>query len=91
MERSGPCLHCGASGIIARGLCVVCYARDYRRRRRYKHKNCIVCGQSFMTPHRDAKFCSGACRQRNYHQHRNGKIREEAECDYEGKYSKIAG
>lgn len=33
-------------------------------------KHCVVCGQSFTAPRRDARTCSPACRQRAYRQRR---------------------
>jgi hypothetical protein len=43
-----------------------CAQRERRLRNRHKSRVCVTCGLRFKTTRTDAKFCSGACRQKAY-------------------------
>jgi hypothetical protein len=43
-----------------------CYQRAWRRLRRIKTCTCDVCQSVFHSPRADARYCSNACRQRQY-------------------------
>ncbi len=46
-----------------------CYWRQYRARRKEERTRkviCKSCGGAFLTTRRDARYCSGACRQDGY-------------------------
>jgi NMD protein affecting ribosome stability and mRNA decay len=64
------CVECGAPGVSARSLCQKCYMRELRHDRRIKRRVCAVCGVSFQSVRRDARYCSSNCGQKA---HRAGK------------------
>jgi hypothetical protein len=68
MKRGDPCAGCGCRrGVnFVKGQCWACYQRAWRAARRHKQRPCSVCGQMFDTTRTDARFCSNACRQKDY-------------------------
>jgi hypothetical protein len=62
------CIDCDKTNLLCgcRGYCQTCYARVLRREHRHKRGTCAGCNQPFTTTRTDARFCSGACRQRGY-------------------------
>jgi hypothetical protein len=58
------CAGCGRDYLG--GYCEVCGARARRARLRHKIRTCIVCNTDFTTTRTDPRFCSNACRQKNY-------------------------
>ena len=46
--------------------CNACLRRAVRKKRRIKDLTCTVCKEEFATARKDAKYCSGACRQWAY-------------------------
>ena len=49
-----------------------CYQRAWRSSHRIKTRTCEVCRTEFPSPRKDARFCSGACRQWQYRLRRKG-------------------
>jgi hypothetical protein len=43
-----------------------CFRRSLRKKRRIKNLTCTVCKEKFASVRKDAKYCSGACRQWAY-------------------------
>jgi hypothetical protein len=43
-----------------------CFRRALRKKRRVKDLTCTVCKEEFTSARKDAKYCSGACRQWAY-------------------------
>ncbi|GAB2178700.1 hypothetical protein [Dongia sp. agr-C8] len=68
------CAGCGDFGVVASGLCSVCYRRALRRRKRIKLKDCKACGKPFQTTRKDAKTCSATCRSRLRRLGLNGEV-----------------
>jgi hypothetical protein len=44
----------------------ICYQRGRRKSQRFKQLVCETCKTAFQSSRKDAKFCSGACRQLTY-------------------------
>jgi hypothetical protein len=63
LHRERFCVECGVQSVYSRGLCRNCFALDSQRRR-MEHRACVVCGVSFLSPRRDALYCSPSCCQK---------------------------
>jgi hypothetical protein len=59
------CPGCG-NELLVSSYCEKCGMRRLRADRRWKARDCVVCGAGFTTPRKDSKYCSNACRQKYY-------------------------
>jgi hypothetical protein len=65
-------LDCGGTGFYRVYYCTqACYRRQLRARHRAERERTVICrscGGAFGSTRRDARYCSGACRQDAYRQ-----------------------
>jgi hypothetical protein len=64
--KASTCSKCGDRGVMAKGLCSVCYHRDLRARARIKTLWCRHCLKPFEASRTDALTCSKSCRMKAY-------------------------